>query len=220
MHCNNGAGDERFAPRTTTDAVEGLLEALTHKADASHTHQITDVNGLADTLNGKAPLSHNHNMDDITGLMEALAEAVSGVVTQAVSAAKLAAYPVGSYYLSDAEDDPGTLFGGSWERVKDSFLLAAGDAFTAGTTGGESAHTLTTEELPAHGHPVPGSDGRYVTMLNQAAANTADGRFVSATSGGVLFRWTPNWISANAGGGKPHNNMPPYLAVYMWRRVA
>ncbi|WP_405378414.1 phage baseplate protein [Phascolarctobacterium sp.] len=61
-------------------------------------------------------------------------------------------YPVGSLYWSKNAADPSTLFGGTWERVKDTFILAAGDSYKAGSTGGEASHTLTTNEMPSHGH--------------------------------------------------------------------
>ena len=54
------------------------------------------------------------------------------------------AHPVGSVYISTAATDPADLFGGgTWERIKDVFLLAAGDTYAAGASGGEAAHTLT-----------------------------------------------------------------------------
>ena len=50
-------------------------------------------------------------------------------------------YPVGSIYISAASTSPATLFGGTWEQIKDTFLLAAGDTYTAGETVGEAEHT-------------------------------------------------------------------------------
>lgn len=72
-------------------------------------------------------------------------------------------YPVGSIYMSVSSTDPGTIFGGTWERIKDRFLLAAGDTYTAGNTGGaaSTAYTpagtvggtsLIQEQIPAHSH--------------------------------------------------------------------
>ena len=65
-------------------------------------------------------------------------------------------YPIGAIYLSVSATNPAILFGGKWEQIKDRFLLAAGDTYAIGTTGGDIAH----------------------------------------------------------------NNMPPYLTVYIWERVA
>ena len=64
----------------------------------------------------------------------------------------LSVYPVGSIYKSTNSMSPAELFGGTWERIKDQFLLASGDTYAAGSTGGEATHTLTTNEMPSHSH--------------------------------------------------------------------
>lgn len=61
-------------------------------------------------------------------------------------------HPVGSIYMSSQSTDPSELFGGTWEQIKDKFILAAGDTYSAGATGGEATHILTTNEMPAHNH--------------------------------------------------------------------
>ena len=61
-------------------------------------------------------------------------------------------YPVGSIYLSVNSANPQTLFGGTWEQLKDRFLLGAGDGYSAGSVGGEATHKLTTNEMPSHKH--------------------------------------------------------------------
>ena len=61
-------------------------------------------------------------------------------------------YPVGSIYLSVNNTNPSELFGGTWERIKDKFLLASGDTYSNGSTGGSATHTLTTNEMPSHKH--------------------------------------------------------------------
>lgn len=85
-----------------------------------------------------------------TALKEVIQAAVTQAVTQAVADAKVAAHPVGSYYWSSESTDPSTLFGGTWERVKDRFVLAAGDSYAVGATGGEATHTLSYNEMPLH----------------------------------------------------------------------
>lgn len=61
-------------------------------------------------------------------------------------------HPVGSYYISDKEDNPGSLFGGNWELVKDVMLIGAGNKYVAGSTGGNATHTLSKDEMPSHNH--------------------------------------------------------------------
>ena len=119
-------------------------------------------------------------------------------------------YPVGSIYMSLSSTDPKTLFGGTWERLKDRFLLAAGDTYSAGATGGEATHTLTKDEMPSHNHYAAINGGTDSYGQNRTTigsfANKAQGYSDSST----IFA---------TGGGKAHNNMPPYLAVYMWKRT-
>lgn len=66
-------------------------------------------------------------------------------------------HPIGSIYTSSNPADPGTLFGGTWVQIKDTFLLTAGDTYQAGTTGGEASHTLSVAEIPSHGHGYSGT---------------------------------------------------------------
>lgn len=165
----------------------------------------------------------------------------------------LAAHPVGSYYWSSEATDPGTLFGGTWEQIKDRFLYAVGDGSAAGDTGGEATHTLSVDEMPAHTHTrgtmdIRGylsyitsevadvkSDGsnfsNYPTRGALAYTNYKFGRGatlgVSATSGtgagrDIAFTGSNGWTGATSsvGGGAAHNNMPPYITAFCWRRTA
>ena len=116
-------------------------------------------------------------------------------------------YPVGAIYLSTVNTNPGTLFGGVWEQIKDTFLLTAGDTYTAGATGGEAEHKLTIAEMPSHNHTTRSrftgsSTGNYQTNLS------------------ALYIKETNVPSDNTGGDQAHNNMPPYLVVYAWKRVS
>lgn len=103
-----------------------------------------------------------------------------------------------------------TIYNGTWEQIKDVFLLAAGDSYIAGSTGGEATHTLTVDEMPKHSHNLP-VDKNY----GEAAPTERDR--INLTSGIV---YTTGYASNETGASQPHNNMPPYLTVYMWRRTA
>ena len=119
-------------------------------------------------------------------------------------------HPVGSIYQSTDATSPADLFGGTWEQIKDRFLLAAGDSHAAGATGGEEEHILTAAEMAnhTHGYDYTGqsiTEGVNAIRLYQAASTQYNAYSGKATS--------------NCGG-QAHNNMPPYLAVYTWRRTA
>lgn len=119
-------------------------------------------------------------------------------------------YPVGSIYMSVNSTDPGTLFGGTWEQLKDRFLLAAGTTYTAGATGGEATHKLTTTEMPSHTHYIYGGNG-----------DPPDWFGGSGNAYGIKQRTGSAYDYLQyVGGNGAHNNMPPYLVVYMWKRTA
>ena len=121
-------------------------------------------------------------------------------------------YPVGAIYISTVDTSPASLFGGTWERLKDRFLLAAGDTYAAGATGGEAEHTLAVNEMPQHKHDFQAS------YSEAATGSEVNGKILA---GGDSNSWLWNFAQTNnSGGNAPHNNMPPYLAVYMWVRTA
>lgn len=118
-------------------------------------------------------------------------------------------YPVGSIYVSVSSNSPATLFGGTWTQIKDTFLLASGSTYAAGSTGGEATHELTVDEMPSHNHN---------TSINVYSSSGENTEWVRET---VQKTYTEqSFPSTSTGGGKAHNNMPPYLAVYVWKRTA
>lgn len=136
------------------------------------------------------------------------------------------AYPVGAIYLSVTDVNPAALFGGTWERISQGrFLIGAGanaanttdywgsyaagaENFPSGEMGGEVTHTLTVDEMPSHTHPE-----RLEWSNTKAWGLTGTGEGANA----VVDQGT---TTSATGGGKAHNNMPPYLVVYMWKRVS
>lgn len=126
-------------------------------------------------------------------------------------------YPVGAIYMSTVATNPSTLFGfGTWEQIKDKFLLAAGSTYSAGSTGGEATHSLSQAEMPAHCHTIFAGNpsGPYYTAeIGFPAIMTSNGANVTKSWGAEMCR------TADTGTGEAHNNMPPYLAVYVWKRT-
>lgn len=118
-------------------------------------------------------------------------------------------HPVGSIYQSTDPTSPADLFGGTWEQIKDVFLLAAGDSRAAGSTGGEETHTLTAAEMADHTH---GYD--YTGQSDTIGTGAIKIVSPNGTANAYTGKATSNC------GGQAHNNMPPYLAVYTWRRTA
>ena len=119
-------------------------------------------------------------------------------------------YPVGAVYISTVATNPGTLFGfGTWEQITDRFLLACGSSYKAGATGGEASHKLSVSEMPSHNHA---TNIRVMTSSPTGSGGGQDGWLIDSGSSMVY--------TSNTGSTSAHNNMPPYLAVYMWKRTA
>lgn len=143
----------------------------------------------------------------------------SGFTQKFVSSLFLLMHPVGTLYISGNPTSPASLFGGTWERIKDTFILAAGDTYAAGSTGGEAATILGVRHIPAHTHTGITVDNVYYfgweggTATGVGFEKFTDGEYWSHS---VRDKLTVGYT----GGGEAHNNMPPYIAVYVWKRIA
>ena len=131
-------------------------------------------------------------------------------------------YPVGAIYMSVSSTSPEILFGGKWEQIQNRFLLAAGSSYAAGNTGGEAAHTLTELEIPRHTHALRANTpwGESEALAPWAQYFGSNILYDVGASGGTITRSYYAEVASNIGGGTAHNNMPPYLVVYMWKRTA
>ena len=150
----------------------------------------------------------------------------------------LAARPIGSFYISEDSTSPAEIFGGMWQRITGQFLFGTDTTETdpgiypAGSTGGEAEHTLTADESGQKELTITGGGHSHTVTtkyrkIYQAGTNR-DGYYGAGTPDGS--NTTGATIAANTGththsvsasdAASAHNNMPPYLAVYIWKRVA
>lgn len=145
-------------------------------------------------------------------------------------------YPVGSIYMSTVSTNPATLFGfGTWEAMPAGRVLLAqgksswGTTYNAGSTGGEATHQLTVGELPAHNHSAStnttGSHAHTYTWRNyQGWAGSKSATSVwenTATNNtGSAGEHSHTVTINNTGSNQAHNNLQPYIAVYIWKRTA
>lgn len=125
-------------------------------------------------------------------------------------------YPVGSIYMSTVSTNPKDLFGGTWEALGGRFLIGANDSYKAGATGGEATHKLTIAEMPSHNHTAGAYDG--YSIQNNGLITGGDVQGVTINTG--VIGASSRISTKDAGGNTAHNNMPPYLSIYMWKRTA
>lgn len=85
------------------------------------------------------------------------------------------------------------------------FLLGCNSTYAAGTTGGEASHTLTVNEIPSHQHAI----------MRGTEGNSYFGITGKEPNGGSPYQM----MTSAVGGGAAHNNLPPYLSVYIWKRT-
>lgn len=127
-------------------------------------------------------------------------------------------YPIGSIYITaNDHQNPAKIFGGTWERIEDKFLLGAGGSYAGGAEGGEVNHQLTVAEMPQHNHAYRASTSTYWSGVPHCITQSAG----SGNADGSLIQSLDVWWSGvmPKGGSGAHNNMPPYLAVYIYQRV-
>lgn len=149
-------------------------------------------------------------------------------------------YPVGSIYISVNSTSPATLFGGSWTQLKDRFLLGAGDTYANGSTGGSATLQSHTHSIPAlsgtaasstHSHIVTTRTTTYAQgsqsawrCLSWPGTNTDYSQTVYTNNGtkdGAHTHTVSTTASSTGSTGDGNSgNMPPYLTVYMWKRIA
>lgn len=181
----------------------------------------------------------NQSVDDLTNTVNNKVAELTATVNEYWKTV----YPIGSIYISINNTSPATLFGGTWNQITDTFLLSSGSR-SAGATGGAENVTLTLDQTPAHTHTRGTMEitGK-LRVFNEYDLNNANyqnyvgGAFSSeetwGTSTGLAsgskdavrmhyFNASKAWTgeTSSAGGGQAHNNMPPYVVVNMWKRVA
>ena len=176
-----------------------------------------EVNGLSFIFqSSSADVSGSISQSNVSGLNDRLNN-IEGTVNDLFDLV----YPVGSIYMSVNSTSPQTLFGGTWEQLKDKFLLSAGNTYNAGDTGGSADATLVS-----HNHGTNTSGEYFVTSeksesndtkvsYNASGNRLVDGMTDTSTSS-FHHRIDTDYVGSSGTG----KNMPPYLVVYMWKRTA
>lgn len=178
---------------------------------------------------GEMPEGYNVQIDPDgeadEGTAQWAVEQAKAYTDEVIKAMREEDHPIGSLYITNDPGDYSALYGFVWERLAAGTTIVSadpdsfdGDFIEADKTGGEKTHLLTVEELASHNHPI--------------GLNYGDNANFPANLGNAGLDWTEassikNWdyyegvdMSGYAGGGQPHNNMPPYITKYIWQRTA
>lgn len=138
-----------------------------------------------------------------------------------------AIYPVGSLYISVNDVSPATLFGGTWEKIEDRFLLAAGGNYEAGSENANGVSSKATVNIPAHKHLTPlvksgnylgfwtGGDSTNLSLSNRIVVS--GGTYTNSASASTFYTSKDGACSTEV---TVPPTIPPYMAVYVWQRIA
>lgn len=138
-------------------------------------------------------------------------------------------YPVGSIYITESDGNPNTLIPGgqssTWTKIENRMLIGSGSSYGLGSQGGEATHTLTVSEMPSHTHTMS-SSGSHVHSFTYPKGDQNYNNGSGNTWWGNSYSYSKNTNSSgshthtvySAGSSAPHNNLPPYRAVNIWRR--
>ena len=223
-------GDDHL--RLIKSTVKATFPNLSNAVTSTHTElnlldgvtaNTTELNYVVVATLGTAEASKAVTADankDITGIrnltITGALSAGSGLITLAD------VYPVGSIYINAAvATNPGTLLGfGTWAAFGAGRVMVGIDASqtefdTLGEESGSKTHQLTEAELPSHFH-----FSGYGADATPRHGTTGSLSSVRIDNDGNAFNSTSAAHTSSVGSGTAHNNLQPYIVVYMWRRTA
>ena len=194
-----------------------LIQRAINQTEAAHLQEqidsissdigTTSIASISDgTLKG-AVAKHEQDVNSLNLKMELVRSHV-GMIVQSTTL--------------DTEAKVIAIYGGtSWSKVEGRFLLGTSSSYAVNSIGGETAHTLTTAEMPSHNHASSTRRGAIPCWDNKASST---GKYYGLYDGSLAYQSSYAYdISTTstslAGGNQKHNNMPPYKAVYIWERT-
>lgn len=202
-----------------TNLANGTSHNVVASGQAAKAYTDSKVNGLA-------AKSHTHTQYATkTHVASEIAKIPGGITASEVDAKDLALikkiYPVGSIYTSTQFIQPNQVFGfGTWQRFGAGKVLVGvngndSDFSSAKKTGGSKTHVLTIDEMPSHRHIGGAGDRGASVFAHGTTSGYAESSIDTRSSDTNTLGFT-----TYTGGGKAHENMPPYITVYMWTRTA
>lgn len=163
------------------------------------------------------------NVDNTADTAKPVSTAQATAIATAKAEAKSELYPVGSIYINaSVNTNPGTLLGfGTWVafgagRVPVGIDSTQTEFDVAEETGGAKTHTLTTSEIPSHTHRISLEHGTNANLGSFPPGS----QYNQIRGNGTTYYDTVGAKTEATGGGGAHNNLQPYIVVYMWKRTA
>ena len=218
------ATDFSSNPTITTTIVDGSIV----NADVD-TSAAIDASKIADGSVSNIEFQHLNGVTTAIQTQINNSSNASNLSSGTVPGVRLSnVYPVGSIYMNATNStNPSSLLGfGTWTsfgagRMPIGIDSGDSDFNNQEETGGAKTHTLTTSEMPSHNHSMTiaggGNSGGYINSTYGSSFAQAD---ANTSISSYPFITMPSAVIGNTGGGASHNNMPPYIVVYMWKRTA
>jgi microcystin-dependent protein len=222
---NSGAGDSQILNKPSTFAPSA--HATNHKSGGSDAIKLDELAAPTDVMTLDASLTAH-------GLMQKYPGGTSNFLRSdgafAIVPGGSEAFPVGSVFIAVVSTNPGTLLGyGTWSAFAAGRVLVGLDAGqtefdVVEETGGAKTHVLSSAEMPAHTH-VQNAHQHNISHVRSAttggaSTNIAQTIDTSSTLGTATLTDNATPVNQNTGGDGAHNNLQPYIVVYMWKRTA
>ena len=204
--------DSRMGQAGTEQAIENRVGSLETKTNSLSSRTSTlegNVQTLDDTVDGLGRDTENRFGD---------VENFVGYSTTVDSIFKKV-YPIGSIYMSVNSTSPSTLFGGSWTQLKNQFLVGAGGTYSVKSGGGTTSHSHGAGTLGA-GATYNSNPATIIIETKQSQEINYNPTAKMSVSSKSDYSQTTDWIVPVHGSTASENHLPPYYAVYMWRRDA
>lgn len=214
------------ASQSATIATEKANEAKQYADEAKASANLVgqDVTQLKQDVRN-IQTSVNENTSDISSLNTKVTNNTSQITSlnSMLAVYWKTLYPIGSIYISTSPTfNPQKTWGGSWKKTADGrCLIGANDTYPIGSIGGEAEHTLTKSEMPIHRHGAGRYTGYELANTGIRGADSSSQSLYQVLIANTNSTQYSNKLETNTdGSGLAHNNMQPYLAVYIWERTA
>ena len=205
---NTGGGNNESGSGTSSEIIENLQNQINEHDNKINSNTNKINTNTSNISNNSTTISNMVNKDNSNNVF-------------------LKNYPVGSIYVSTESANPGTKFGGTWVAFGSGRTLVGVDSSqiefaSVGLTGGAKTHTLTINEMPSHAHSLYANTFTWGVTSGLAAPVYAGALAYSGypTNNSLVTDQFQYSLTKYSGDSQPHNNLQPYITVYMWKRTA